>query len=140
MTVAVDIITTEQYTLVITIDELLIPSNHFSCRCLTEVLAVNFRLVAVGVNVLGGLLSNLDGVTKSLLQLDSLGVVAGGVDGEALNLDGGLGLGGCSGTGDGDGGDFSVLDDRRSSGDGSESCAEKEMGTHDGPKIGRGER
>lgn len=132
MTVAVDIITTEKDTLVITIDELLIPSNHFSSRCLTEILAVNLRLVAVSIDVLGSLLSNLDGVTKGLLQLDSLGVIAGGVDGEALNLDGGLGVGGCSGTGDGDGGDFSVLENRRSGSGDSKSCTEEDLGTHYG--------
>lgn len=103
----------------VSIDELFIPSNHFSSGGLTKILAVDLRLVAVSVDVLSSLLRNLDGVTEGLFKLNSLSIVAGWMDGEALDLDGGLGVGGCSGTGDGDGCDFSVLDDGRSSSVGS---------------------
>jgi hypothetical protein len=130
MAISIDVITSEQNSLVVPIDEFLVPSNHFSSGSLTKVLAVNFRLIAVGVDVLSSLLRNLDGVTESFLELYFLGVVTGWMDGEALDLDSGLGVGGCSGAGDGDCGDFSVLDDGRSSGGGSEDCIEEELSAH----------
>lgn len=130
MAISIDVITSKENSLMVSIDEFLIPSNHFGSRSLAEVLAVDFRLIAVGVDMLGSLLRNLDGVTESLFKLYSLGVVTGWMDGEALNLDGGLRVGGCSGARDCDGGDFSVLDDGRSSSGGSKECTEKRLGTH----------
>ena len=128
--VSIDIITTENDTLMVPVNKLLIPPHYFSSRCLTKILAVNLGLVAVGVDVLGSLLSNLDGVTKSLFELNSLGVVAGGMNREALDLDGWLGVGSRCGTRDSNGSDFSVLDDWRSSSGSSKCCTEKELGTH----------
>ena len=130
MTVSINVITSKENSLMVSIDEFLIPSNHFSSGSLTKVLAVNFRLIAVGVDMLSSLLRNLDGVAESLFELNSLGVVAGWMDRETLDLNGRLGVGGCSGAGDGDGGDFSVLDDWRSSSGGSKDCIEKELSAH----------
>ena len=130
MAISIDVITSKENSLMVSIDEFLIPSNHFGSRSLAEVLAVDFRLIAVGVDVLGSLLRNFDGVDESLFELNSLGVVAGWMDRETLDLNGRLGVGGCSGAGDGDGGDFSVLDDWRSSSDGSKDCIEKELSAH----------
>ena len=128
--VSIYVITTEKDALVIPIDELLIPSNHFSSRSLAEVFAIDLRLVSMSVDVLGSLLGNLDGVTKGFFELDPLGIVARGMDWEALDFDGWLGVGSRCGTRDGDGSDFSVLDDWRSSSGGSKCCIEKELGTH----------
>jgi hypothetical protein len=122
VTVAIDVIAAKQNALMIAVDELLIPTDDFSSGCDAKVFVEELRLIAVDVDVLGSLLSNLDGVTKSLFELCSLSAVAGLMNREPLDFDGGLGVGGCSSTGDSDGGDCSVLDDGRSSSGGSKNC------------------
>jgi hypothetical protein len=81
--------------------------------------------------MLSSLLSNLDGVTKGLLQLTSLGTVAGAVDGEALDFPGGLSVGGCCSSKDCDCRECSVLE-RRGNRTGSESRPDEEWSAHGG--------
>lgn len=92
MAVSVNVVAAEENTFVVAVDEFLIPADYFSSGCLTEVLGVEGRVIAVSVNVLSGLLSDLDGITKSLFELSSLSAIARLVDWEALNLRGGLGI------------------------------------------------
>lgn len=92
MAVSVNVVAAEENTFVVTVDELLIPADYFSSRCLAKVLGVEGRVIAVSVDVLSGLLSDLDGITKSLFKLSSLGAIARLVDREALDLRGGLGI------------------------------------------------
>jgi hypothetical protein len=122
--IAINVVAAEEDALVIAVNELLVPTNHFSSGCDAEVLVEELRLIAVSIDVLGSLLSNLDGITESLFKLCSLSAVARLMNGESLDLDGGLGVGSRSGAGDSDSGDCSVLDDGRSSSGGSKSCIE----------------
>lgn len=88
--VSVNVVAAEENTFVVAVDEFLIPADYFSSRCLAKVLGVEGRVIAVSVDVLSGLLGNLDGVTESLFELSSLSAIARLVDREALDLGGGL--------------------------------------------------
>lgn len=90
MAVSVNVVAAEKNTFVVTVDEFLIPADHFGSRCLTEVLGVEGRVIAVSIDVLSGLLGNLDGITECLFKLSSLGTIARLVDREALDLRDGL--------------------------------------------------
>ena len=90
--VSVNVVAAEENTFVVTVDELLIPADYFSSRCLAKVLGVEGRVIAVSVDVLSGLLSDLDGITECLFELSFFGAIARLVDREALNLRGGLGI------------------------------------------------
>lgn len=130
VTVSINVIAAEENAVMVPVNKLLVPTDYFSSWRLTEVLAVKSRVVAVSVDVLCSLLSDLDGVTKRLFELSSFGSVTRRVDRETLNFDGRLRIRGCSCAGYGDSGDFSVSEDGRGSSGCSKCCTDKELSTH----------
>jgi hypothetical protein len=76
LTVSVWVVTTEEDTSFVDVDDLVEPADRLSSGGIAKVLHVDVRSIAPSQDVILGMLSNSDGFSQSSSDLSSLGRVA----------------------------------------------------------------